>query len=155
MSVLTKDPPDLTVCRGMMSPGMLSNTKAVQTHFTATLQHFWHSMTMRGIWHLFSIYCKCWIWLCARMWQITGTTNASLTPSWQSDLLLLIIQSNNGDQYFAHQHGSKKCPTAAFLMCHACLPHCSLRLPTRSFSPTFCSRQDFIYTNYKGDFWHH
>lgn len=44
MSVPLKDPPD-HVCRGMMSPGMLSDTEAVQTHFTVMLQLLWHSTT--------------------------------------------------------------------------------------------------------------
>lgn len=75
MSVLTKDPSDRTVCRRMMSPGMVSDTKSVRTHFTLTLQLSWHSMTMRGIWRLFNIYCKCRAW-CKNM---TGTTVASLS----------------------------------------------------------------------------
>ena len=59
-----------------MSPGMVSDTKAVQTHFTVTLQLFWHGTTMRGIWHLLNIYCTCRTWPRTRVWQITGTAVA-------------------------------------------------------------------------------
>lgn len=44
MSVPLKDLPDY-VCRGKMSPGMVSDTEAVQMHFTVMLQLFWHSTT--------------------------------------------------------------------------------------------------------------
>lgn len=40
MSVPSKDSDH--VCRGMMPPGMVSDTEAVQTHFTVMPQLFWH-----------------------------------------------------------------------------------------------------------------
>lgn len=44
MSVPLKNSSD-HVCRGMMSSGMVSDTEAVQTHFTVMLQLFCHSTT--------------------------------------------------------------------------------------------------------------
>lgn len=94
MSVLVKDPSDRSVCWGMMSPGMVSDTKAVQTNFTVTLQLFWQGMTMRGIWHHFNFYSKCPTWLHTRVWHITGTLLHANLPADSQTCFYLIILSN-------------------------------------------------------------
>lgn len=94
MSVLVKDPSDRSVCWGMMSPGMVSDTKAVQTNFTVTLQHFWQGMTMRGIRHHVNFYSKCPTWLHTRIWHITGTLLHASLPADCKICFYLIIPSN-------------------------------------------------------------
>lgn len=145
--VLTKGPIDHPVCRGTVSPGMLNNTRAVQTHFTIMLQIFWLGMTLRGIWHPFNINSKWQTWLHARTWETTGNNCLHV-----SSLFFFSILSNNSDQCFTIQHGNI-CPTPAILMCRCteCLNHMST-FATRSFSPGFV--QCIIYTKCKCTGWH-
>lgn len=60
---------------------------------------------MRGIWHLFSIYCNRQTWLLTRIWLITGTTFGSPTRDGSQTCFYFI----------------SSCPTAALIVRHAFL----------------------------------
>lgn len=148
MSVLANDPCDRSVCGGMMSPGMVSDTEAVQTHFTVTLQLFWQSMTMRGIRHLFNFYSKCRTWLHARIWHITGTPLHGKLPAGSQACFYLIIPSNKSDSISLISMGAN-----IRLLQFSCVMHDCLI----SLWGSLCCKKLLLFAHYrilftKGDF---
>lgn len=122
-----------------MSPGMVSDTEAVQTHFTVTLQLFWQSMTRRR-WT--SLRCKWRTRLCAAgIIHATGARSLAIFSGGRETCSVLVIIIQRERQDSALQHWCRH-PTAAILMCHAWLSHPSL---WGSLSP----RKRLPYTNCK------
>lgn len=126
---------------------MVSDTEAVQTHFTVTPQLFWQSMTRRRAGRLFR--CKWRTWL--RAAGITHATGARLRAIFSGGretcyVLVIIMQWERQDS--ALRHWCRR-PTAAVLMCHAWLSHPSLwgslSLPgSVFFTQTAKCRENFL-----------
>lgn len=143
MTVLARDPSDRTVRGGKMSPGMVSDTKAVHTHFTVTLQISWHGMTVRDIWQLFNIYCKCRTRPHTRVWHTTGTSNC---PQAVRPVFTLLFNQRTMTVF----HLSAWVRESSCCKCHvSCMTVSSLSLRwllSRDDSALY-SVESFVYTN--------